>query len=136
MTCTGTTLPLHPHMSLHLQPFNKIPLTFSLVPIPATHSYTMRNKKLCNMSLCNLHNNHSISLLSISDIHTLSYQSSYVLLNFTIFRYKQTETGRQKHTKTHSVKTMDKDHLLVCPKLDHTSKELRKLYWETRRLME
>jgi len=32
--------------------------------------------------------------------------------------------------------TMDKDHLLVCPKLDHTSKELSKLYWDARRLME
>ena len=32
--------------------------------------------------------------------------------------------------------TMDKDHLLVCPKLDHTSKELPKLYWEARRLIE
>jgi hypothetical protein len=31
--------------------------------------------------------------------------------------------------------TMDKDHLLVCPKLDHTSKELSKLYWDARRLM-
>jgi hypothetical protein len=30
--------------------------------------------------------------------------------------------------------TMDKDHLLVCPKLDHTSKELSKLY--ARRLIE
>jgi len=29
----------------------------------------------------------------------------------------------------------DKDHLLVCPKLDHTSKELPKLYWDARRLM-
>jgi hypothetical protein len=28
------------------------------------------------------------------------------------------------------------DHLLVCPKLDHTSKELSKLYWDARRLME
>ena len=32
--------------------------------------------------------------------------------------------------------TMDKDHLLVCTKLDHTSKELSKLYWDARRLME
>jgi len=32
--------------------------------------------------------------------------------------------------------TMDKDHLHVCPKLDHTSKELSKLYWDARRLME
>jgi hypothetical protein len=29
---------------------------------------------------------------------------------------------------------MNKDHLLVCPKLDHTSKELWKLYWDSRRL--
>jgi len=27
---------LHLHMSLHLQPFNKIPLTFSVVPTHAT----------------------------------------------------------------------------------------------------
>jgi hypothetical protein len=31
---------------------------------------------------------------------------------------------------------MDKDHLLVCPKLDHTSNELPKLYWDAGRLME
>jgi hypothetical protein len=31
---------------------------------------------------------------------------------------------------------MDKDHLLECPKLDHTSNELPKLYWDARRLME
>jgi len=31
--------------------------------------------------------------------------------------------------------SMDKDHL-VCTKLDHTSKELSKLYWDARRLME
>jgi len=31
---------------------------------------------------------------------------------------------------------MNKDHLLVCPKLDHTSEELPKLYWDARRLME
>jgi hypothetical protein len=31
---------------------------------------------------------------------------------------------------------MDKDHLDVCPKLDHTSTELPKLYWDARRLME
>jgi len=29
---------------------------------------------------------------------------------------------------------MDKDHHLVCPKLDHTSKELPKLYSDARRL--
>jgi len=28
---------------------------------------------------------------------------------------------------------MDKDHLLVCPELDHTSKELPKLHWDARR---
>jgi len=33
-------------------------------------------------------------------------------------------------------KIMDTDHLLECPKLDHTSKELSKLYWDARRLME
>jgi hypothetical protein len=32
--------------------------------------------------------------------------------------------------------TMDKDHLLLCPKLDQTFKELSKLYWDARRLME
>jgi hypothetical protein len=31
---------------------------------------------------------------------------------------------------------MDKDHLLVYPKLDHTSNELPKLYSDARRLME
>jgi hypothetical protein len=32
--------------------------------------------------------------------------------------------------------TMDRDHLLLCPKLDHTSNELSKLYWDARRLTE
>jgi hypothetical protein len=31
---------------------------------------------------------------------------------------------------------MDKAHLLLCPKLDHTVQELSKLYWDARRLME
>jgi hypothetical protein len=31
---------------------------------------------------------------------------------------------------------MDQNHLLVCPKLDHTSNELPKLYWDAKRLME
>jgi phosphoribosyl-AMP cyclohydrolase len=31
---------------------------------------------------------------------------------------------------------MDKVHLLLCPKLDHTFQELSKLYWDARRLME
>jgi hypothetical protein len=31
---------------------------------------------------------------------------------------------------------MDKDHLLQCPKLDYKHKELPKLYWDARRLME
>jgi hypothetical protein len=31
---------------------------------------------------------------------------------------------------------IDKDHLLVCPKLDLTSNESPKLYWDARRLME
>jgi hypothetical protein len=44
MTCTWTTLPLHLHMSLHLQPFKKIPFKFSVVPTPATHSFTVRYK--------------------------------------------------------------------------------------------
>jgi hypothetical protein len=28
---------------------------------------------------------------------------------------------------------MDKDHLLVCPKMDHTSNELPELYWDARK---
>jgi hypothetical protein len=31
---------------------------------------------------------------------------------------------------------MDKNHLLLCPKLDHTSKELLKLNWDARKQME
>jgi hypothetical protein len=31
---------------------------------------------------------------------------------------------------------IDKNYLLVCPKLDHTSNELPKLYWDARRPME
>jgi NADH pyrophosphatase NudC (nudix superfamily) len=37
-----------------------------------------------------------------------------------------------KHNNT----VMDKDHLLVCPKLNHTCKELPKLYWDARKLIE
>jgi len=32
--------------------------------------------------------------------------------------------------------SMDKDHLLECPKLHHNYNELAKLYWDGRRLME
>jgi len=31
---------------------------------------------------------------------------------------------------------MDKEHLLKCPKLDNTARDLPKLYWDARRLME
>jgi hypothetical protein len=31
---------------------------------------------------------------------------------------------------------MDKAHLLLCPKLDQTSEELSKLYWDARRLIQ
>ena len=47
-----------------------------------------------------------------------------------IFSYNYSTICKLKNT------IMDKDHLLVCPKLDHTSKELPKLYWDARRLME
>jgi len=47
-----------------------------------------------------------------------------------IFSHKNCTICKLKNT------IMDKDHLLVCPKLDHTSKELLKLYWDAKRLME
>jgi len=47
-----------------------------------------------------------------------------------IFSYNYCTICKLKNT------IMDKDHLLVCPKLDHTSKELPKLHWDARRLME
>ena len=31
---------------------------------------------------------------------------------------------------------MDKEHLLKCPKLDNTTRDLSKLYWDARKLME
>ena len=31
---------------------------------------------------------------------------------------------------------MDKEHLLKCPKLDNTARDLPKLYWDARRLMD
>jgi len=46
-----------------------------------------------------------------------------------IFRYNYCKICKLKNT------IMDKD-LLVCPQLDQTSKELPKLYWDARRLME
>jgi hypothetical protein len=47
-----------------------------------------------------------------------------------IFSHKYCTICKQKNT------TMDKEHLLKCPKLDNTARELPKLYWDARRLME
>jgi hypothetical protein len=47
-----------------------------------------------------------------------------------IFSHNHCTLCKQKNT------TMDKDHLLQCPKLDYKHKELPKLYWDARRLME
>jgi len=47
-----------------------------------------------------------------------------------IFSYNYCTICKLKNT------TMDKDYLPVYPELDHTSKELPKLYWDTRKLME
>jgi hypothetical protein len=47
-----------------------------------------------------------------------------------IFSHNYCTIRKQQNTP------MDKDHLLVCPKLNHTYNELPKLYWDARRLME
>jgi len=47
-----------------------------------------------------------------------------------VLSYNHCSICKQKNT------IMDKVHLLLCPKLDQTSKELSKLYWDARRLME
>jgi hypothetical protein len=60
---------------------------------------------------------------------TLKYLVAH-LHRIKIFSHNYCTTCKLKNT------SMDKDHLLVCPKLDHTSKELSKLYWDARRLME
>ena len=52
------------------------------------------------------------------------------LYRIKILSHNHCTLCKQKYT------TMDKDHLLQCPKLDHNSKELPKLYWDARRLME
>jgi ribonuclease HI len=52
------------------------------------------------------------------------------LYHIKILSHNHCTLCKQKNT------TMDKDHLLQCPKLDHNSKELPKLYWDARRLME
>ena len=52
------------------------------------------------------------------------------LHHIKIFSHNYCKICKLKNT------TMDKDHLLVCPKVDHTSKDLPKLYWDARGLME
>jgi hypothetical protein len=52
------------------------------------------------------------------------------LHHIKIFSYNYCTICKLKNT------IMDKNHLLVCPKLDYTSKELPKLHWDARRLME
>ena len=47
-----------------------------------------------------------------------------------IFSHKHCTICKQKNS------TMDKEHLLKCPKLANTARELPKLYWDARRLME
>jgi len=47
-------LHLQPFNKILLQPFNKILLTFSVVPTPATHSFTRRykNSETCHYAIC------------------------------------------------------------------------------------
>jgi hypothetical protein len=52
------------------------------------------------------------------------------LHRINIFGRKYCTICKQKNT------TMDKEHLLKCPKLANTTRELPKLYWDARRLME
>jgi hypothetical protein len=59
-----------------------------------------------------------------------SSTTGYILHHIKIFSHNYCTICKLKNT------TMDKDQFLVCPKLDHTAKELSKLYWDDRRLME
>jgi len=52
------------------------------------------------------------------------------LYRIKVLSYNHCSICKQKNT------IVDKVHLLLCPKLDETSKELSKLYWDARRLME
>ena len=52
------------------------------------------------------------------------------LYRIKVLSYNHCSICKQKNT------IMDKDHLLLCPKLDQTSKKLSKLYWDARKLME
>jgi len=52
------------------------------------------------------------------------------LYRIKISSHNYCTTCKQKNT------IMDKEHLLECPKLDNTARDLPKLYWDARRLME
>jgi hypothetical protein len=52
------------------------------------------------------------------------------LCRIKFLSYNHCSVCKQKNT------IMDKAHRLLCPKLDQTCKELSKLYWDARRLME
>jgi len=56
------------------------------------------------------------------------------LYRIKVLSYNHCPICKQKKKKKNTI--MDKVHLLLCPKLDQTSKELSKLYWGARRLME
>jgi len=63
-------------------------------------------------------------------LNTGHYCLAAHLYRIKIFNHNYCTICKLKNT------IMDRDHVLVCTKLDHTSKELSKLYWDARRLME
>ena len=69
----------------------------------------------------------AVALFRQTQVTTVS-QHTFIALKFSVITTAQYE--KQKNT------IMDKFHLLLCPKPDQTSKELSKLYWDARRLME
>jgi hypothetical protein len=63
-------------------------------------------------------------------LNTGHYCLAAHLYRIKFLSYNHCSVCKQKNT------IMDKAHLLLCPKLDQTSKELSKLYWDARRPME
>jgi len=82
----------------------------------------------------NLHGN--VTKTNLEDRQLLTSGSTEVTIasqhTFIASKYPAITTAQYVNRKT----IMDKEHLLKCPKLDNTAKNLPKLYWDARRLME
>jgi len=95
------------------------------LPHPARHSGKTSNPHGKTTKI-----NSENKQLQISGLNTGHDCLAAHLHSIKIFSHNYCTICKLKNT------TMDKNHLLVCPKLDHTPKELSKLYWDARRLME